>query len=102
MNSFHKIYSLFLKEKKSQIFILLSAMLGMAFFQTAGIASILPFITVMANPEIILTNSYFVFLYIRNDLIFQVEKRGIMKGISYILSHRIYIMLRSNRKAKFI
>jgi ABC-type multidrug transport system fused ATPase/permease subunit len=63
MNDLNKIYSLFFYKKESQVFILLSAMLGMAFLQTAGIASILPFMAVLANPEIIHTNKYLTQLF---------------------------------------
>ena len=63
MKDFYKVYSLFLDNKKSKIYILLFCILCMAFLQTAGIASILPFIAVLSSPEIIHTNKYLAALY---------------------------------------
>ena len=63
MDNLFRIYTLFLHNKQSEIFILLFAMFGMALLQTLGIASILPFITVLSSPEIIHTNKYLNLFY---------------------------------------
>jgi ABC-type multidrug transport system fused ATPase/permease subunit len=63
MDTFYKIYILTLKNQKSKVLILICAMFGMALFQTIGIASILPFISVLSNPDIIFTNKYLIGFY---------------------------------------
>jgi ABC-type bacteriocin/lantibiotic exporter with double-glycine peptidase domain len=63
MNNYFKVYSLLMGEKKSYFFFLLLTMLGMAILQTAGIASIFPFITVLSAPEAIYSNEYLSFYY---------------------------------------
>ena len=63
MKDFYKVYFLFLGDTKARFFFLLLCMLGMALLQTAGIASILPFIAVLSSPETIQTNPYLAGLY---------------------------------------
>lgn len=63
MNDYSKVYSLLLGHNKSKVTILLFCVLVMAFLQTAGIASILPFIAVLSRPEIIHSNKYLTVLY---------------------------------------
>lgn len=63
MSNFHKIYYLFLSQNQFQIVMLLIALLGMAAMQTLGVASILPFVAVLVNPETIETNRYLAYSY---------------------------------------
>lgn len=63
MNDYQKIFSLFYSAKKSEIIVLLFSSIGMAILQTVGIASILPFISVITSPESIYTNKYIAYLY---------------------------------------
>ena len=63
MKDYYKVYSLLLGNNKTKISLLLFCVLGMAFLQTAGIASILPFIAVLSSPELIQTNTYLAELY---------------------------------------
>jgi ABC-type multidrug transport system fused ATPase/permease subunit len=63
MKDYYKVYSLLLGDSKSRFSILLLCVLGMAFLQTAGIASIAPFIAVLSTPELIQTNKYVAALY---------------------------------------
>lgn len=51
LTTFKKIYSLFDKGDKKIIQLLTVATVMVAFFQVAGIGSIMPFLTVVANPE---------------------------------------------------
>jgi ABC-type multidrug transport system fused ATPase/permease subunit len=63
MKEYLKIFSLFHSPQKSEVIILLFSSVGMAVLQTVGIASILPFISVINAPEIIHTNKYLAYLY---------------------------------------
>ena len=51
-----KLYSLLSKKDKKNAFLLLIMILFMALFDVIGVASIAPFIAVLTNPEIVLTN----------------------------------------------
>jgi ATP-binding cassette, subfamily B, bacterial PglK len=55
-------FFLSLKEKKQGVKIL-ALILIMAILDTVGLASILPFISVLANPDIIETNDFFIKIY---------------------------------------
>ena len=57
MKNLKKILSILSVAEKKQALLLLIMILIMAFFQMLGVASILPFIAVLTNPEIIETNS---------------------------------------------
>ena len=56
MEIFRKIYFLLTPQEQRRAFLLLLMILVMAIFDMIGVASILPFITVLVNPEIIETN----------------------------------------------
>ena len=63
MKTTKKIFSILDKnEKKNFIILILLAQL-VSFVDVAGIASVLPFIAVLSNPEIIVSNYYLKKLY---------------------------------------
>lgn len=49
--------------KKKKAFFLLALMFVMAFLDTLGIASVLPFVAVLSNPELVETNEALIFFY---------------------------------------
>lgn len=53
-----KLFALLSSREKKQIMCLFIALLGMAGIDMAGIASILPFMAVVANPDVIQTNQW--------------------------------------------
>ena len=53
---FRKLYHLLSFEERKNALILLFMILFMAVFDVIGVASIAPFIAVLTNPEVILTN----------------------------------------------
>ena len=53
-----KILSLLSAQEKNKFFLLLILVFIVAVIDTIGVASILPFIAVLTNPEIIETNSF--------------------------------------------
>jgi len=57
------LFSLFSKNERRQFYWLLAAMIVMAIMQTIGVGSILPFISVVSNPEIVQTNKWIKWLY---------------------------------------
>ena len=66
MQLFRKIFSLLSVRERRQVYILLGAILFSALINVMSIASILPFMAVVTNPQVIETNTYlnFVFNYL--------------------------------------
>lgn len=58
-----KIYSLLTKEERRKFFLLILAMVAMGLIDVAGIASIMPFMAVVANPKVIQSNAYLSWAY---------------------------------------
>jgi len=58
-----KVLSLFTHRERRQIYWLLLSILLMGIFETTGIASIMPFMAVITNPEIIQQNQVLSFVY---------------------------------------
>jgi ABC-type multidrug transport system fused ATPase/permease subunit len=58
IGNLRKIFSLITPQEKKQAYWLLLAILIMGLLETTGIASIMPFMAVLANPEIIETNKF--------------------------------------------
>ena len=56
MKTFKKIFDLLSRRERKQVFYLLIMILFMALLDTLGVASIMPFIAVLTNPDIIQTN----------------------------------------------
>ena len=72
-----KMLDLFSPRQKRQLYYLWAAMVIKAFLEMVGIASILPFMSVVANPEVVNTNrwmkqiyAYFQFTSVANFLVF--------------------------------
>ena len=64
----HKIFSLLSPQERKQAYWLLLAILVMGLLETTGIASIMPFMAVLANPESIETNKFLSQIYIVTGL----------------------------------
>ena len=62
-DSLRQILGLLSKKEKYQMLLLTAAILVMALFEVVGVASIMPFIAVLANPEVISTNHILGWLY---------------------------------------
>jgi ATP-binding cassette subfamily C protein len=63
LDFFIKLIQLFNKQEKLQFLGIMAVVLLMGLFQALGVASILPFISLVMNPEIISQNSYLVRIY---------------------------------------
>ncbi len=63
LNSLKKLWELFNKKERIQIFALLFAFLAMALVQVIGIASIMPFMELVMEPEIVTENKLLSTLY---------------------------------------
>jgi len=59
MKSLKKIFYLFSRKEKKKAILLFIMTLIMALFDLVGVASVLPFMTVLTNPQIVETNSYY-------------------------------------------
>lgn len=64
MNSFKKIFSLFSKSEKRRFVLVLSMVAVMGLLETATVASIMPFLSVLGNPEAIETNVWLNKVYV--------------------------------------
>ena len=58
MSILKKLYEFLTREERRQGLILLFMIMIMAFLDVAGVASIMPFMAVLLNPEIIESNYY--------------------------------------------
>lgn len=63
LDMFKKIWAILIGKEKRQFVLLMFLMLTMALFQAAGVASVLPFISLVMNPEIITQNNYLQAIY---------------------------------------
>ena len=64
ISSFKKILQILSLEERRKTILLLLLILTMALFDVVGIASIMPFMSVLADPSIIETNKYLSKLYL--------------------------------------
>ena len=64
MKTFKKIIELLTAQEKHRIILLLLLFVGLAFFEFAGLASIIPFLALLGNPEVINSNSLLSSLWI--------------------------------------
>ena len=74
MNTIKKIYDLLDDTEKKQAVYLFFLILVMAVFDMLGVASILPFISVLANPDLVETNELLNFFY-QKTLVFGVSNK---------------------------
>ena len=58
MSLFRKIWSLFNASERKKVTLLFFLMIFMSFFEILGLGSIMPFLTVLGDPEAIVTNKY--------------------------------------------
>jgi ABC-type bacteriocin/lantibiotic exporter with double-glycine peptidase domain len=63
INTFRKLCALLDRREKRNGALLLAIMLVQGFVEMAGVASIVPFMTVVANPKVIHSNSYLAAIY---------------------------------------
>lgn len=63
MTFVRKIYDLLSSSERKSALILIFMIMIMAFLDVVGVASVMPFIAVLVNPEVIETNPYLQFLY---------------------------------------
>ncbi|MCC3145649.1 ABC transporter ATP-binding protein/permease [Halanaerobium sp. Z-7514] len=92
ITSLKKLWDLFNKKERLQIFGLLLAVLAMAFAQVIGVASVMPFMDLVMNPEMVESNNllntlynYFAFESINSFTIFI----GIAMFLVIVLSNAI-------------
>ncbi len=65
MNSLKKLLDLLTASERKRAVLLLVMILVMALMDTIGVASIMPFIAVLANPDLVETNAVLAFIYER-------------------------------------
>ena len=58
MSTFIKLLSLLNKQERRRFILLMGAIMIMALFDTVGVASIMPFMSVLANPKLVESNSF--------------------------------------------
>ncbi len=58
-----KIFSLFTQQERSHILLLFTGIVVRSIVEVAGVASIMPFIAVVSNPDVIFTNTILSFVY---------------------------------------
>ena len=63
MEIIKKIFGLLTTKERRKSYFLLILILIMAFLETLGVASILPFMSILTNPELLETNKLLIYLY---------------------------------------
>ena len=89
MKTIKKIFDLLTLYEKKKAFFLFLLILVMAFLDVLGLASIMPFIAVLANSEIIETNSILYYFYQKSS-IFGVSNK---KDFLFLLGVVVFIFL---------
>ena len=69
MNKFKKIFELLNQRDQRFFFFLVILFIFMAFIEVLGVASIMPFIAILSNPQLIETNSFLNFIYEKSNII---------------------------------
>ena len=69
MNTLKKILVLLSEKEKKNFFILLFIILLMAFFDMLGVASVIPFLAVLTNPQLVETNLILSYIYERSNIL---------------------------------
>ena len=69
MKTFKKIFDLLSPRERRQVFYLLIMILIMALLDVIGVASIMPFIAVLTNPDIVEKNPFLCDLRILNEFL---------------------------------
>jgi ATP-binding cassette, subfamily B, bacterial PglK len=93
MNSIKKIYSLLLPAERRKLPQLLFMVVLMAIFETAGVASIAPFMAVIANPDIISSNIYLSQLYDYSGFLRAKNKPINVDGFMFMLGVIVFITM---------
>jgi len=89
MKNIKKILDLLSASEQKRLFFLLFLIFMMAFIEMMGVASILPFMAVLANPEIIETNQILNYLYDKTGL-FGVDTE---QKFLFVLGLAVFIFL---------
>jgi len=63
ISSLKQIWKIFTPLDKRKVFYVLVLVMGMAFIESAGVVSIMPFLAVLSNPEVVESNHYLKRLY---------------------------------------
>ena len=63
LNSFNKIYTLLSLHERKRAGLLLGMILVMSLLDAIGIASVMPFLSVLANPEVVTQNEFLALIY---------------------------------------
>ena len=64
-----KIFNLLSKKEKNQTIVIIFMTLIMGIFDALGVASILPFISILSEPNLLSTNQFLKFIYSKSELI---------------------------------
>ncbi len=78
LNIYRKVYSLLDARERRRALLMFMLMLLVAVSEVVGVASVLPFIAVLANPEVIQTNKYLAWAY---DAFGFTTQRGFLLGL---------------------
>lgn len=63
LNSLKQLWQILSPLDKRKVFYVLILVMGMAFIESAGVISIMPFLAVLSNPEVVASNHYLKRLY---------------------------------------
>tara|TARA_X000000950_G_C13916410_1_gene661182 strand:- start:1359 stop:3149 length:1791 start_codon:yes stop_codon:yes gene_type:complete len=89
MNTLIKLFNLLSESEKKRTSLIVFLILIMATLDALGVASILPFMAVLANPDLIISNQSINFLY-KGSLIFGIESE---KSFLFFLGVLVFFLL---------
>ena len=78
MGLLKKIFTLLSISEKKRFYLLLTLILMMAFLDMLGVASILPFVAVLANLDLIETNTYLAYFYQKSSVLGVTGKKDFL------------------------
>ncbi len=87
MGTLKKYFYLLLPNERKQAYLLLGMILVMAFLDMLGVASIMPFISVLSNPELIQTNS------LLNNMFKFSGRFGIETSQQFLFASGVFVFL---------
>lgn len=80
-NSLKQMWGILSPLDKRKVFYVLILVIGMAFIESAGVISIMPFLAVLSNPEIVESNNYLTILY---DYIGRENKQKFIINLGFL------------------
>ena len=81
LNSLKKLWKILSPLDKRKVFYVLILVIGMAFIESAGVISIMPFLAILSNPNVVESNHYLTILY---NIMGQGAKQNFIVNLGFL------------------